>query len=191
MSRKEQAEASKARLIEAGRECFSAYGYERTTVAEILRRAGMARGALYHYFPGGKRDLFSAVFDKINDEFHRRRDAVSDIASPLSRLRAGVGIFMSLCTEDDFARIALMDAPSLVPGQASRGSSYELLRTQLADAKSTGEVRDFDVDAMAMALYAAVRSAGEFVSNSSDRRGAAARASRAIDLLLEGLTRGE
>lgn len=187
MSRKEQAEASRALLVDAARQCFTAYGYEATTVAAILQHAGMARGALYHYFPGGKRELFTSVFETINDEFHRRRDTVSEVASPLARLRAGIRVFLDLCTEDDFARIALIDAPRLVPGQAERGSSYELLRSQLEEAVAAGEVRQFHVEAMALALYGAVRSAGEFVISASDREQAAATAFRSIGLLLDGL----
>jgi AcrR family transcriptional regulator len=45
-TRKEQARASRAALLDAARECFATWGYEATTVAAILDRAGMARGAL-------------------------------------------------------------------------------------------------------------------------------------------------
>ena len=95
----------------------------------------MARGALYHYFPDGKRELFTAVF-----EHGRRRvppptrDALLALESPLARIRAGIRLFLELCTQDDFARIVLIDAPKLVPGQGDLGSSYRLLREQLAEA---------------------------------------------------------
>ena len=191
MSRREQAEASRARLVEAARQCFTLDGYEATTVSTILERAGMARGGLYYYFPDGKRELFTAVFETINQEFHRRRDAVSEIDSPLARLRAGIRVFLDLCTEDDFARIALVDAPVLVPGQAERGSSYDLLRSQLEEAVRACEVTEFHVEAMAIALYGAVRSAGEFVIGAPDRKQAAATASQCLDLLLDGLVAGK
>ena len=187
MGRKEQAEASRAGLVEAARRCFTANGYEATTVAAILEHAGMARGALYHYFPGGKREIFNAVFQTVNEEFHRRRDALAEIESPLARIRAGMRVFLELCTDDDFARIALVDAPRLVPGQAERGSSYELLRAQLEAAGVAGEVRRFDDEAMAMSLYGAVRSAGDFVIAAPDRGRAAATAAQSLDALLDGL----
>src|SRR5580704_250033 len=152
MKRKDQAAASRSDLVEAARHCFTEFGYEGTTVAAILERAGMARGALYHYFPGGKSEIFTAVFDLINEAFHRRRDALLGLPSPVDRLRGGVAVFLELCIEDDFARIALIDAPKLVPGQSERGSSYVLLREQVADAVGAGEVQPVDVDATAMAL---------------------------------------
>jgi AcrR family transcriptional regulator len=187
MRRKEQAEASRAALVEAARASFTEHGYDATTVAGILERAGMARGALYHYFPGGKREIFGAVFDSINDEFHRRRDALAALDSPMARIRGGLHIFLELCTDDEFARIALVDAPRLVPGQAERGSSFDLLRGQLDEARQSGEVRQFDVEVMAVALYGAVRSAGELVISAADRADAAATASATLDVLLDGL----
>ncbi len=190
VGRKQQAEASRAGLVEAARHCFAERGYENTTVAAILGRAGMARGALYHYFPGGKREIFNAVFERINEAFHRRRDALVKLDSPLARIRAGLRVFLDFCTQDDFARIALIDAPRLVPGQAERGSSYELLRAQLEAATAAGEVRNLHPQAVAISLYGAVRSAGEFVVGASDRKQAVADAVRSLDLLLDGLAVG-
>ena len=187
MGRKEQAEASRAGLLAAARQCFKERGYEATTVAAILERAGMARGALYHYFPGGKREVFGAVFEMLNEAFHQRRDAILKLDSPLARLRAGFRVFLELCTEDDFARIALIDAPILVPGQAGRGSSYELLRSQLEEATAAGHFQGIQAEAMAMAFYGAVRSAGEYVISSPHRKRAMDEATRALDRLVDGL----
>jgi AcrR family transcriptional regulator len=187
--RKEQAEASRAALVEAARQCFTESGYEATTVAAILERAGMARGALYHYFPDGKRELFTAVFDTVDESFHAQRDALLEVESPLSRIRAGVRLFLQLCTEDDFARIMLVDAPNLVPGQGVRdqGSSYRLLHAQLVEGMATGEVRECNPDVMAASLYGAIRRAGELVIGAVDRRTVAAEAAAALDLMLDGL----
>ncbi|MEU5882419.1 helix-turn-helix domain-containing protein [Spirillospora sp. NPDC047279] len=188
MRRKEQAEASKAGLVEAARQCFTEHGYDATTVAAILDRAGMARGALYHYFPGGKREIFAAVFRTVDDEFHRRRDALFEITSPLARIRAGFRLFLELCVEDDFARIILIDAPDVFPGEADRGSSYELLRAQLKEAAAAGEVHAFQIEVMAVSLYGAIRRAGEFVISAPDRGQAATEAAQALDLMLNGLS---
>jgi AcrR family transcriptional regulator len=187
VGRKEQAEASRAGLIEAARQCFTESGYEATTVSAVLERAGMARGALYHYFPEGKRELFTAVFRLVDDGYHRQRDALLALDSPLARIRAGIKMFIDLCTEDDFARIMLIDAPNLVPGQGGLGSSYELLRAQLGEALTAGEIHPLDAEVMAIALYGAARRAGEYVVDSSDRKRAAAEAMRSFDLLLDGL----
>jgi AcrR family transcriptional regulator len=187
MNRKEQAAASRAELLEAARQCFTEFGYEDTTVAGILDRVGMARGALYHYFPGGKAEIFTAVFDMINEAFHQRRDALRSLRSPVARLRAGVAVFLELCTEDDFARIALTDAPQVVPGESERGSSYALLREQVIEAVELGELQPLDTEVAAMTLYGAVRGAGEFVIGAADRHAAVAAATRTLDCFIDGL----
>ena len=187
MGRKEQAAASRAGLVEAARSCFTEHGYDATTVAAILERAGMARGALYHYFPGGKAEIFAAVFDLVNDQYHRRRDALLSLPSALERLRGGARVFLELCADESFARISLADAPRLIPGQGERGSSYRLLGEQLAEAIEAGELRPMDLEAAAMALYGAVRAGGEYVIASVDRPAAVATAVRTLDDLIEGL----
>jgi AcrR family transcriptional regulator len=187
VGRKEQAEQSRAGLVEAARRCFTERGYEATTVAAILGRAGMARGALYHYFPGGKRELFTAVFEQADESFHVRRDALLAVPSPLGRIRGGIRVFLELCTEDDFARIVLIDAPKIVPGQGDLGSSYALLREQLTEAVRVGEVDAFDPEVMAIALHGAARRAGEFIVAAPDRTRAATEAIRSLDLLIDGL----
>ena len=188
MRRTEQAQASRAALLRSARHRFATRGYEGTTVSAILAGAGMARGALYHYFPGGKADVFRAVFEQVNDEFHARRDTLRALESPFERIRAGVHLFLQLSTEPDFARIALVDAPRLIESQAELGSSYELLREQLEDAVAGGEIRaGADADALARVLYGAVRSAGQFVMDSEDPSRALAAARASLDLVLDGI----
>lgn len=187
MGRREQAAASRAGLVEAARACFAEQGYERTTVADILDRAGMARGALYHYFPGGKRDVFTAVFDELNEAFHERRDALAAREDPVERIVAGARLFLECCTDDEFAQIVLCDAPAVIPSQAGHGSTYQLLRAQLAELPTDGRATSFDVDVMASVLYGAVRAAGDVVVAAEDRGAALQEASRAVEVLLSGV----
>jgi AcrR family transcriptional regulator len=187
MNRKEQALASRSELLTAARACFTDVGYDAATVAAILDRAGMARGALYHYFPGGKSEIFTAVFDMVNAEYHERRDSVLSLQSAVDRLKGGVRVFLELCADRSFARIALSDAPRVVPGQAQPGSSYALLRDQLKEAVATGELPSLDLDASAMALYGAVRSVGEYVAGSPDPAASVAVATSTLERFIDGL----
>lgn len=188
--RKEQAAASRAALVDAARVCFTEYGYDTTTVAAILERAQMARGALYHYFPGGKAEIFSAVFELVDGEYHARRDAMLKLPTAVTRLKGGADVFLDLCTDQGFARIALADAPRVIPEQNELGSSYRLIREQLADAIAAGELRPLDVEVTARALYGAIRSAGEFVIESEDPRASVEPATATIHAFLDGLTSG-
>ena len=50
------------RILEAAMHLFWEKGYGSTSVADILARAGVNSGSLYHFFPG-KQDLLIAVLD--------------------------------------------------------------------------------------------------------------------------------
>lgn len=47
-------------ILRAGSECFERYGYEKTTLDDIGRRAGLNKASLYYYFKN-KEEIFLAV----------------------------------------------------------------------------------------------------------------------------------
>ena len=69
--RERQAEATRQLLISVARELFAERGYGGTSVEEIIRRAGVARGALYHHFPS-KDALFRSVYDAVQADIASR-----------------------------------------------------------------------------------------------------------------------
>jgi AcrR family transcriptional regulator len=54
--------ATRERIVLAAMELFWEKGYQSTSVADLLQRAGVHSGSLYHYFPG-KQDVLIAVLD--------------------------------------------------------------------------------------------------------------------------------
>src|SRR5438046_5118394 len=60
----DQSEATRAALIAAARELFAMRGYAAVATEEIVRAAGVTRGALYHHF-AGKVELFEAVYEDV------------------------------------------------------------------------------------------------------------------------------
>ena len=47
-------------ILRAGSECFARYGYDKTTLDDIGRRAGLNKASLYYYFKN-KDEIFAAV----------------------------------------------------------------------------------------------------------------------------------
>src|SRR5918993_5563874 len=75
--RRTQAErraATRRALLDAARSMFAEKGYHGAAAEEIVRRAGVTRGALYHHYED-KKDLFRAVVDEMEGEIDEEIEA--------------------------------------------------------------------------------------------------------------------
>src|SRR2546423_2467644 len=89
----ERSEATRGALIAAARELFAERGYAAVGTEEIVRAAGVTRGALYHHFEG-KLDLFRAVFEQLEGELAERfaTEALSR-TDPWEAMLAGIDMY--------------------------------------------------------------------------------------------------
>ena len=110
----ERSEATQAALISTARRLFAERGYSGVGTEEIVRAAGVTRGALYHHFDG-KAGLFAAVFEQIEAELSERfaTEALA-VPDPWEALVAGLELFLDVCREPEVRQIALLDAPSVL-----------------------------------------------------------------------------
>jgi TetR/AcrR family transcriptional regulator, acrAB operon repressor len=85
---KEEALATRERLLDAAESLFREHGVTRTSLAEVATAAGMTRGAVYWHFKD-KADLFRAMCDRATLPLEAQFDnAAADGASdPLGVLR--------------------------------------------------------------------------------------------------------
>lgn len=88
-------EARRRQLLEIAQGLFLRKGYDRTSVSEIVKAAGLSQGAFYYYFDS-KMEILNALVDQILGEDLQRRldelveredvDAVGKIAQLTSQL---------------------------------------------------------------------------------------------------------
>ena len=120
----ERSEATREALVAAARPLFADHGYAGVGTEEIVRAAGVTRGALYHHFDG-KRGLFEAVYERVEAEL-AERIAVgaleANAASPLEAMHAGTEMLLAASTEPETQRIALLDGPRCWVGTAGARS---------------------------------------------------------------------
>jgi AcrR family transcriptional regulator len=111
----DQSEATRAALVQAARELFAARGYADVATEEIVRAAGVTRGALYHHF-AGKKQLFEAVYEEVERGLVEQiaTSAIASAGDPLEALHAGAQAFLDACEDPAVRRIALLDAPSVL-----------------------------------------------------------------------------
>jgi AcrR family transcriptional regulator len=158
----------------AARRLFTERGYDAVSAEEIVRDAGVTRGALYHHF-GGKRDLLEAVYERLEAESTERVARIvlgSELESPLEAMKAGVEAFLDECAEPELQRIALHDAPAVLGWDRWReiaaANGLGLIEASLAAAVEAGEIRDLPVKPMAHLLLGALDEAAMLVARSED-----------------------
>src|SRR5256714_3369677 len=123
-----RSEATRRRLMTAARALFGARGYADVGTEEIVRAAGVTRGALYHQFRD-KADLFAAVAEEVEAEIAERIASATGMeagveagveADPVDALRTGARLFLDACAEPEVERIILLDAPAVLGWEAWR-----------------------------------------------------------------------
>lgn len=62
--REAQAAETRKKLLDSAQCLFAEKGYKGTSVREINRSVNLADGLLYHYFPGGKKEIFQVIVEK-------------------------------------------------------------------------------------------------------------------------------
>src|SRR5258707_3117222 len=114
----EHVQDSQAAVLQAARELFGAKGYAGTGTEEIVARARVTRGALYHHFRD-KPGLFRAVMQAVAADLAERLVAqqlsrATGAVSAWDQLREGFQAFLDACTGSDFQRIVLVDRPAVL-----------------------------------------------------------------------------
>jgi len=192
----ERSESTRDALIEAARALFAERGYAAVGTEEIVRAAGVTRGALYHHF-GGKRDLFEAVYERIEVELAQRiADGAlsSGATAPLEAMRAGAEMFLQAATEPEAQRIVLLDGPAVLGWDRWREIAAEhglgLIEATLQAAVDAGAIRAQPVRPLAHVLMGALDEAAMLVARAEDPEQMRAEVGRTLDSLLVALSAG-
>jgi AcrR family transcriptional regulator len=190
----ERSESTRGALIEAARGLFAEHGYAGVSTEEIVRAAGVTRGALYHHF-SGKRGLFEAVYERIEAELAERiaeGALATNAESPLEAMRAGAEMFLQACTEPEAQRIALLDGPAVLGWDRWREIGTEhglgLIEGTLQAAIDAGAIARQPVRPLAHVLMGALDEAALLVARAKDPEQMRAEVGRTLDFLLDSLS---
>jgi AcrR family transcriptional regulator len=190
-SQAERSQATREALVAAARKLFAQRGYAGVGTEEIVRAAGLTRGALYHHF-GGKRELLAAVYEQIERELAERiASRALGATDPLAAMRAGTEMFLDACLEQEVQRIVLLDAPAVLGWERWREIAAEhglgLIEATLGAAMEAGEITRGPVKPLAHLLMGALDEAAMVVARADDPVASRAEVAATLDLLLEGL----
>jgi AcrR family transcriptional regulator len=175
----ERTQATREALIAAARELFTERGYEHVGTEEIVRAAGVTRGALYHQF-GDKASLLEAVYERIEAESTERVARIvlgSELHSPMAAMRAGVEAFLDECAKPELRQIALHDAPAVLGWERWReigaANGLGLIEASVSASIEAGEMRRLPVKPLAHLLLGALDEAAMLVARDERPEGRA------------------
>jgi AcrR family transcriptional regulator len=190
----EMSDATRAALVSAARELFSERGFAATTTEDVVRRASVTRGALYHHF-AGKEDLFRAVYVQMEADLAQRSVvAATSGKTPMQRLIRGVDAFLDACLDPAVQRIVLLEGLSVLGWETWHeiGSKYSfaVLKIGLQAAIDAGEIHPREVESLTHLVQGALIQAGMVVARASDPSAARRAMGAEIAQLLQSLGAG-
>jgi AcrR family transcriptional regulator len=191
--RRTQAErraATRRALLDAARSLFAEKGYHGTAAEEIVQRAGLTRGALYHHFEG-KKDLFRAVVDEMESEIDEEIEAAERAQSGLPEaVTAGYRAFLDAVLDPEMKRTFFLDGPSVLgwewrerDARHAVGKIEEGLEALIAE----GLMEPQPISPLARLINGALLEAAFFVTASDDPEAARDEVWGSMERLVGGL----
>jgi AcrR family transcriptional regulator len=191
--RREQAKLERReRIYEAALTLFRSQGYETTTVDQITRHAGLAKGTFFNYFPTKDsvlRYLGTREIGRLGSTLLTNGNGRGTAIGKLKRLMGALASNL----EADRSLVSLIfrkgvTAPDLLAGDAGGFSLQPVASLLIRQAQYNGEVnRDLDPDGLAAALDALYLQQLVRWCESSRPYPLAERLTGIVDLLLLGI----
>ena len=190
-TQKERSRATTSELLDVARRLFAADGYAATSLDDVVRGAGVTKGALYHHF-AGKRDLFLAVYEREQQRLAQTQfEAFARKKEPWEGFLAGSRAFFEASLDPGVQRITLLDAPSVLGWETMREVEGRYALVQLHQGIEAliheGHLAPRPVAPLANMLFGAMCEAAMMVARAENQRQATREALAELRTILEAL----
>jgi AcrR family transcriptional regulator len=168
----ERRAATRGALVAAARALFADRGFSSVSREEIVERAGVTRGAMYHYFDS-KEDLFCAVYEEVERDLCEAIAAAAAASEdPVEELRLGSAAFLRSAATGEVRRIAVLDSPAVLD-PATRNAVAEkyglgMVRDVLSAIEAAGRLAAGPVDQLAPILMVVLHEAATQIAGGAD-----------------------
>lgn len=184
--------ATRRKLIDAAYALFAERGYTDVSTEEIVRSAGVTRGAMYHQF-ADKTELFAALAEELDIRLVETigTRALAELTRPVEALVVATQAFLDEVSVPAVRQILLVDAPSVLGYARWReiglAHGLGLVMSVLDAGMDAGVIRRLPVRATAHLLVGAIDEAALFIANADDPAEARAAAEEVVIALLDSL----
>jgi AcrR family transcriptional regulator len=168
--------ATIAAISRAAGHLFTARGFSATSIDDIARRAGVAKGAVYHHFES-KEQIFARVFEQMTAAL--AAEVVSAAAagsSILDRFERGTLRYLTSIAGDKFRQVMLVDGPAVLGWEKWREIDARYFGGSMQapmDRKRLGRMSPRELDALGHLIAGAITEAALVCATSPHRTRAA------------------
>jgi AcrR family transcriptional regulator len=146
MAPQARSEATRQKILNAAIDLFSEVGYAAAGLGEIIERAGMTKGALYHHFDS-KEALATAIIERGTNLTRDAFGHVCESSSPaLENMIHGSFVVTDLLVSDKTARTAEQLTRGLAEFNSAASqvwsSRLDAIATQAKRASAEGDLRE-------------------------------------------------
>ena len=169
VARQTRSEVTRRKIIDAAVELFNDVGYANTGLGDIIARAGMTKGALYHHF-NSKEALAVAILNEGSDALLKTFQGISRSSAPaLESMIHGVLVAVELTNNDKLVRTGALLLRIFAKFSEASTLNYgvwlEEATTQARRAQAEGDLRS-DIDPQIAAEFMVSAMLGtELISN--------------------------
>jgi AcrR family transcriptional regulator len=190
-TQQERSHTTTTELVSAARELFAAQGFAKTSLDDVVARAGLTKGALYHHFKG-KKELFEAVFEReqariaelVGQAYHAEEDRWSGF-------HAGCRAYFEACLDRGVQQITLIDGPAVLGSDRLREiedrHTVAGLRMGLETAMREELIAHRPLEPLVQMLNGAISEAAMLVVRSENQRQATSEVLAELALMLGAL----
>ena len=126
-TQQQRSQSTRAQLLKAFRAAFLKRGFDETTTQDVLKQAGLSKGALYHHFRS-KIEIVEALYeDESGRAITRALENVDRTAPPLDQLKSACLAWTQEVRSPSVSRVLFEIGPSALGPQRAK---------EIEDAKS-------------------------------------------------------
>lgn len=183
---------NRSKLVDAARSLMTEKGYSSVSIDEIVRSAGVTRGALYYQFLD-KQDLFAAVCDEIMSELAARVDkqTMAQTDDPTKELRIGCLILLDAYLDEDVRRLLLQEGPVVLGWHEWRARqeplSIALIEHGLQHLVEEDILANQPLSPIAQLIFGSLTQAGIAIAHASSPKSELKTYRKALLQLLDGI----
>jgi len=173
-------------LRRQARKLFAQKGYSGANTNELVERARVTKGALYHHF-ANKKELYQAVVEDMEQELVERLEAAGAGRAPWERLSAMCSAYVDACREPALARMLVLEAPAVLGWKTwcNLEQRYEVA----AFARCLKEIDGLNepAETLAQVILGALTTGARVIATAPDPESARTEVQQTLDRLICGL----